>query len=209
MALLALIDYVSLILDEFESKKLWQPGFYIDFLWNLAYALSDFLQDSPNQQFNRIRSKLNSFNKKITRLVLNNPDNKSVDSETEVTIDNILSVIPDELHEEHRKFFKHQMQAVLDYVPEAYPGSVTFFLSRRWSFPRFRNKIKTRWSKMAAGVEIRMIPGSHIDTFKEPYVQVLAEQLRACLDSAQAVEADGEMGEELTIFSKFLLQNKN
>jgi thioesterase domain-containing protein len=42
------------------------------------------------------------------------------------------------------------------------------------------------WGKLAgSGVDVHVIPGSHLRIFKEPHVRHLAEKLRACIEETQ------------------------
>ncbi|NEP09968.1 MAG: amino acid adenylation domain-containing protein [Symploca sp. SIO2C1] len=68
-----------------------------------------------------------------------------------------------------------------DYVPQVYPGKLTFLASSEW---RVRNSGKLE-SLAVGGVETHEIHGYHHNLFEEPQIQVLAEKLKACLDKAQ------------------------
>jgi len=83
------------------------------------------------------------------------------------------------------------------YVPQAYPGQVTLF--RAQEPPRFTKlylptvedwysrDLQHGWGRLAkGGVVIHDVPGHHHSMFEEPNIQVVAEQLQACLDKAQA-----------------------
>ena len=75
------------------------------------------------------------------------------------------------------------VRASNNYVPRVYPGRITYFLSERrveW-FPA------SAWHKLAGGgLDLHVTPGDHFQILKEPHVQVLARQLRECLDAVQA-----------------------
>jgi len=68
-----------------------------------------------------------------------------------------------------------------DYVPQVYPGKLTFFVSSEW---RLRNSGKLE-SLAGGGLETHEIHGYHKNLFEEPQILVLAEKLKACLDNAQ------------------------
>ncbi|MGK7878227.1 MAG: thioesterase domain-containing protein, partial [Xenococcaceae cyanobacterium] len=80
------------------------------------------------------------------------------------------------------------------YVPQAYQGRVTLFRVSEGSAKFFPTESLFGWDELATdGVEVYDVPGmhgidkhGHVNTFfKEPYVQVLADQLKFCLDKAQ------------------------
>ncbi len=189
VATLAIFEHGFSNLDHFKNAKFPKIDALLDSFWNKVYLLSDFLKESPQEQFHRLQLKLDTFKQKIIGSKLKASKNKMNSSEIAGTVENIdriLAAIPEELHETHSKFFNNQIRATRSYVPQFYAGRVTFFLSRRWSFSRFYNNIKKIWTKVAAGgVEIILLPTSH-EMFKEPHIQVSAEKLRDCLNKAQS-----------------------
>lgn len=83
--------------------------------------------------------------------------------------------------------FTAQKQALIDYVPQIYSGRIIFF--RSYEQPWWlANDLESGWSGLATGgVEIHQVPGDHLSIVRAD-VRALAEQLKACLDSAQAQE---------------------
>jgi amino acid adenylation domain-containing protein len=82
---------------------------------------------------------------------------------------------------------KINFQAADDYVLKPYPGRVTLFRAMHelapegWCF-----KPDLGWGNLAAnGVDIVEIPSVHNRMFDEPYVKVVAEKLRDCLEGMQ------------------------
>ena len=97
--------------------------------------------------------------------------------------------IPSQVHRLQR-VRDAQIRAILDYEPEVYPGRMTYFLREEFSNnPQIRTGA---WGELAGGgLDIRIIPGDrnmgdHGNIFRKPHVRVLAQQLKACLDKAQA-----------------------
>lgn len=87
------------------------------------------------------------------------------------------------LHEAH-------MQANRDYVPQVYAGRAILFRVtepvEEW-LEWHSVDPQLGWGRVVAGgLETYEIPGNHLNMFNEPYVQVLAEKLQACLEQAQA-----------------------
>jgi thioesterase domain-containing protein len=77
--------------------------------------------------------------------------------------------------------FQANIQADSRYRPQKYAGQVTLFKTAHedstWG-----------WSDIAAdGVELHQIPGHHMNVLRPPQVQVLAEQLSACLTQPDKV----------------------
>ena len=81
------------------------------------------------------------------------------------------------------------LQADRDYVPQVYSGRAILFRAREpledyleWCSVEYH----LGWDDLVAGgLEIQEVPGNHFNMFSEPYVQVLAEKLQACLAQAQ------------------------
>ncbi|MFC1717014.1 AMP-binding protein [Candidatus Poribacteria bacterium] len=68
------------------------------------------------------------------------------------------------------------------YVAKSYPGRIVYFLAEQPE-DHFRSK----WHELATGgLDIHMVPGGHRDIIREPNVRILAKQLNALLDAAQA-----------------------
>ncbi len=94
------------------------------------------------------------------------------------------------------------LQAVLDYVPQAYPGRLTLFRAtdepgQGWYYypagMATPDDWHTRdpeygWGKLATGgLQIHDVPGRHDSILKEPIVETLAEKVRACLEQSRQV----------------------
>ena len=75
-------------------------------------------------------------------------------------------------------------KAPWSYVPQEYPHRIIYFLSEKLRQVSGDPLAAVgSWCELAiGGVDIRVIPGNHLDILKEPHVQILAEQLRDCLD---------------------------
>jgi amino acid adenylation domain-containing protein len=75
--------------------------------------------------------------------------------------------------------------ATRQYALRKYPGSVHLFLHPTTP----EEGSAHNWSQIAAGnVEIHEVPEGHEEILKEPYVQIWAENLKACLSRAQAAQ---------------------
>lgn len=98
------------------------------------------------------------------------------------------SFIPRHISYIHRRinYIKHirviMSQADAHYVPQVYPGRITYFLSELR-----KEEPHSMWYELAAGgLDTYKMPGYHTSMLREPHVKVVAEQLQACLDEAQA-----------------------
>jgi thioesterase domain-containing protein/acyl carrier protein len=91
--------------------------------------------------------------------------------------------IPDDIHRQ-RRFADDFRKSRMSYEPEAYQGRITCFL--REKFSHNHKKVIGDWYDLAVGgLDARFVPGNAINMWREPHVQILAEQLTACLDEAQ------------------------
>jgi aspartate racemase len=72
-------------------------------------------------------------------------------------------------------------QAVRRYVPQIYPGRITYFWARETP-PDSSHGFREGWDKLAGGgFDFHEVPGDRDTMIREPHVQVLAEKLRVCL----------------------------
>jgi thioesterase domain-containing protein/acyl carrier protein len=115
---------------------------------------------------------------------------KAVSSGSDINLQNraanIIREMGDFFHfsEQHYKIARSQSRALRNYKPQAYPGRLTLFKARMQ--PLFSSHTPDKgWKAVAAGgLEVRVVPGNQLAMLKEPHVQVLAEQLRTCLNRA-------------------------
>jgi thioesterase domain-containing protein len=80
--------------------------------------------------------------------------------------------------------FKRDVQAMLDYQPQVYPGRIIFFRAKETT--AYNPQAPERaWIDLALeGTEVHIVPGNHITMNESPHVQVIAERLRAYLEKA-------------------------
>jgi FkbH-like protein len=159
------------------DKVNWQRwGFLPDFTRNLFYWLHDFFALDFRAQGEFFFRQLGVFRRKLLGR-LRDRNNKPIYLEQYV---NTASVPEHEL-----EFWRHHLRAGAEYVPKPYSGRITLVRTR--SQPLFCSYDPAYgWGELAAqGVDIRIIPGSHENIFKEPDVRSLAQTLETCLATAQ------------------------
>lgn len=72
-----------------------------------------------------------------------------------------------------------------DFRPPVFDGKITVFRARRQPYWRVRD-FQLGWGPWAAGgVEVHVVNGEHQMLLREPYVRVVAEGLRACMEQAR------------------------
>jgi thioesterase domain-containing protein len=80
-------------------------------------------------------------------------------------------------------------QAAKQYVAQPYLGEITLFHAEEKSLSS-ENPCDT-WTTLAlGGLEVHEVPGGHGSIVDEPAVTFLAENLKACLERAQAEHID-------------------
>ena len=76
--------------------------------------------------------------------------------------------------------------AILNYTAHGYPGRITCIICEKFSGnPQSRVR---DWYDIAGGeLDVRFVPGTIEEIWRgrEPYVRILAEQLKECLEEAQ------------------------
>ena len=82
------------------------------------------------------------------------------------------------------RVFYANSQAVLNYVPQAYSKQIHIFRTKVPSIIVTEDP-SMNWDQLAiGGTEIHHIPGNHLTMLKKPHIQVLAAQLKACIDKS-------------------------
>ncbi|WP_414620780.1 non-ribosomal peptide synthetase [Calothrix sp. CCY 0018] len=89
------------------------------------------------------------------------------------------------------KLFKAHVQAMRNYLPQLYPQPVTLFRASEEIVHDFDNPEwytsdpLLGWGKYSSQpIQFIDVPGDHFSIFVEPHIQVLAKQLRICIDNA-------------------------
>jgi hypothetical protein len=92
--------------------------------------------------------------------------------------------------EEWDAFLAQHYKSLMAYEPRPYPGRVALFRARALPVSRL-HRPDLGWGRMAGGgIEINIVPGSHENILREPYVEGLARALRRALD-----EVDKKVGD--------------
>ena len=88
----------------------------------------------------------------------------------------------DQLSPHHQALMELHYQALNKYDPKPYPGRMTLFRAR--TRPPFHSlEPDLGWGDLArGGIDIRDVPGNHLSVLYEPYVRILADRFRDCLE---------------------------
>ncbi|WP_445638423.1 Amino acid adenylation domain-containing protein [Nostoc sp. DSM 114161] len=87
------------------------------------------------------------------------------------------------------RVFYANSQAVLNYVPQTYPKGINLFRTKVQSITK--EDPSMGWHRLTLGkIEIHHIPGNHLTMLRKPHIQILAAQLKACIEKAQNLKSD-------------------
>jgi acyl-CoA synthetase (AMP-forming)/AMP-acid ligase II/thioesterase domain-containing protein len=180
VGLLAILDHIAP--GRTSQPSFWTPSFAVRFLTNCcSWIRYDLLDRKRIGVWRRAGLKMRVGMKRIGNVFRRRPSGSAAD-----LVESIFdtSRLPDVF----RKTLEVHYQALLNYKPTGYPGRIT--LIRASAQPLLRApRYDLGWSKLAAGgVDVSVIPGSHYTIFIDPYLQLLAEQLKAHIRKAQTVE---------------------
>jgi thioesterase domain-containing protein len=159
----------------------WWRNFFCNLPGNLPSWLIGSLQLNRAQWATLIRQKV-----RMTRAALGDAFRSSRDGSHRDEVPLRVRELGDlfQFTQQHRKVAQVQYHAFRQYTPRVYPGRLTLFRARMQPF--FSSHAPDKgWGRLAGGgLEIKVVPGNHLGMLQEPHVEVLAEQLRACLDGA-------------------------
>jgi len=86
------------------------------------------------------------------------------------------------------KLWNVNEQAAVNYVPKVYPGRISHFRPTK-EYSRFADP-KANWDELAAGgVGIYRLPFYPAGMLLEPFVKLLAQELKVCIDNTSKSEA--------------------
>ncbi len=79
------------------------------------------------------------------------------------------------------KLFRTNQQAARRYLPRPYSGALTLFTAAERIVPGSPDP-SLGWAKLVHGaLDVHQVPGTHFTMLQEPYVEILAKQLKTCL----------------------------
>jgi phthiocerol/phenolphthiocerol synthesis type-I polyketide synthase E len=78
------------------------------------------------------------------------------------------------------RLWENNDQAAFNYVPKFYPGKITIFLPKK-GYAIYKGPDIT-WERLAREVETHELPVYPAGMLVEPFVQILAQKLKACID---------------------------
>jgi acyl-CoA synthetase (AMP-forming)/AMP-acid ligase II/thioesterase domain-containing protein/acyl carrier protein len=152
-------------------------------LRNFPYwLLDDFLRTPREKLLARILTGLFREVRGVTGR-LSGPSASKSWSRTSDRVDPWLGSLPPE----YRTVIENHRRAFTQYKPRPYPGRVTLFRARAQGLLAVPRAHDFGWGRIAAGgVDVKMCPGHHGSMIKEPFVRILARELRRALDSVEA-----------------------
>jgi thioesterase domain-containing protein len=87
------------------------------------------------------------------------------------------------------ELLRSDLRATQNYGLHPYPGRVTLFRASE-TLTGTSPDLTFGWSEwVSGGVEVHVVPGNHANMIYEPHVEVLADELTACLNQSQSAEA--------------------
>jgi aspartate racemase len=146
----------------------------VDFSRNLPYwFIDDFLHAEHGEMIGRLRSKARVCWGTIRRTF--GGSRRQAES---VDIRDVVGMW--QAPEESRQRLQVEYAALENYTPKHYDGRLTLFRAR--ARPLFRVCGRDLgWSDLATTVDVTVVPGSHVTMLRDPYVRVVADQLKRCL----------------------------
>lgn len=145
------------------------------FLKNLPYWAGDFLSLDWKLKWRRLERELKqrAYYRQLRTTI----------AKSEIPRVDLRDVLDDvaPIPLQHQALIQVHIGAMIQYQPQSYSGRVTVFRTRRQ--PLFcSHDPYLGWKEFASDVDVRLVSGSHHNLLEEPYVQSLAQELRACLD---------------------------
>jgi thioesterase domain-containing protein len=107
----------------------------------------------------------------------------------------MAGLMPADIEVSHAQPFidlcKADFRATRNYILSQYPGRITLFKAGQ-DLAGTSSDPTLGWNNWAAaGTEVHIVPGNHATMVYKPHVEVLAQELRACLDQVRASEDMG------------------
>lgn len=161
-----------------HDRITWSPRVAVKFVGNVCHWTRRWCQWPVKTRLRFFRWKAQTAKKKFARwLGVGKP---TKEGEIELLVD--LSDIP----AGERKLWQAHLQALKDYHPSPYSGTIT--LLRTTGYPFFSSFDDAHGWRALAGerVAVRFVPGMHETIMVDPHVTSLARELRSQLDAANS-----------------------
>ncbi len=154
----------------------WNPLYYYKLLRNLPLWIVDDLMDnfSLTTFFHRVGSRLRASAKGAWARLRGKPNSDIYEVE---------GFLDTRLYSEKRIQFMNALYGAFKrYVPKPYDGRVLVYESRTGPLTHIY-EVGRAWRSLADHVEVVRMPGNHVSLIREPYVQIMAGDLKYRLAS--------------------------
>ncbi|MEH2175037.1 non-ribosomal peptide synthetase [Nostoc sp.] len=169
------------------ARYIWP--FFLDYFYLIIAIANKRINSLTSRLANFTQIVQNSFWESLTRSLQTN-----LFSHLTLKEDATVNVIPEEsklrllselaIRPMLRVYYANS-QAVLNYVPQAYSKRIHLFRTKVQSSIA-KEDPSLGWDRLTVGgTEIHHIPGNHLTMLRKPHIEVLAAQLRACIEKAQ------------------------
>ncbi|MHC5769303.1 MAG: non-ribosomal peptide synthetase [Nostoc sp.] len=169
------------------ARYIWP--FFLDYFYLIIAIANNRINSLTSRVTNFNKIVRNSFWESLTRSLQTNLFSHFIRKE-----DATVNIIPEEsklrllselaIRPMLRVFYANS-QAVLNYVPQAYPKRINLFRTKVQSSIA-KEDSSMGWDQIIVGrTEIHHIPGNHLTMLRKPHIQILAAQLKACIEKAQ------------------------
>jgi acyl-CoA synthetase (AMP-forming)/AMP-acid ligase II/thioesterase domain-containing protein/acyl carrier protein len=181
VALLAIFDGELSSASPQTIGRIWRSGWAS--LRNLPYWLmDDFLRTPREKLFARMSKGISREMRKVAGR-LRDPWALKSGARTSDTEDPSLESLPPE----YRMVIDTHRDAVTQYKPRRYPGQITLFRARAQGLLAAPQAHDLGWGRIAVGgVDVKVCPGNHANMMWEPFVRILAREVRRALDKVEA-----------------------
>jgi thioesterase domain-containing protein/acyl carrier protein len=175
VGILAIFDHApaNVKIEQSRSKLQNRTRSLLKLLRNLPNWFKEFIQLGPSRMWLRAQRWLRLVHKLKGRSQVKNINHLDAAD---------LIDFASELPEHRRKLVVSHFEALKAYDPKPYAGKVTLFRAIRRPLLNSSDPEQV-WQYLTPGrVKVVNVPGSHEGMFKEPHVQQLAKQLKACIE---------------------------
>jgi amino acid adenylation domain-containing protein len=151
--------------------RFWKPGHIQNFLSSVPHWATNLWEIGPQQAIARFERRLKFYQKSWTG------------GQPQYTAAEIIENAK-RLPVHRQQVIEANNKAAQVYIPRPYPGHIFVFEPRTPPMFYQHHTNSSAWDKLAArGTTLKIVPGSHQSVFKEPRVQILADELRKAIDA--------------------------
>ena len=142
---------------------------------SLPKRVERFFHQEPSQMLAGLKRKSKQLERMLSALI---GHNHAGTHRNEIPLEEVIDM--SNYPAGYQRYAEVHWKALLNYFPKVYPGKIVLFETSK---SPDNLTVESIWKSLSpGGVEVKRIPSTHEQMLDDPYVRMVADKLRECLD---------------------------